>query len=127
MPAALLDTHAFVWGLIDPDRLGSRVRAALAASREILVSSVSLFEIGQKARLGKWPEVAPHIDRLVAEHESLGGRFAAVDAAIALRAGQLAWDRRDPFDRLIAATALERNLTLISADAAFDALLTRVW
>jgi len=28
---------------------------------------------------------------------------------------------------MIAATALERNLTLVSADAAFDAVTKRVW
>jgi PIN domain nuclease of toxin-antitoxin system len=35
---------------------------------------------------------------------------------------------RDPFDRLIAATALVEGLTLVSADPAFDAYgVTRLW
>lgn len=35
---------------------------------------------------------------------------------------------RDPFDRLIAATALVENLTLVSADAAFDSYgVSRLW
>lgn len=50
-----------------------------------------------------------------------------IDAAVALTAGQLIWDHRDPFDRLIAATALERKLALVSADAAFDMVVTRIW
>ena len=35
---------------------------------------------------------------------------------------------KDPFDRLIAATALVEGLTLVSADAAFDAYgVIRLW
>ena len=35
---------------------------------------------------------------------------------------------KDPFDRLIAATALVEGLTLVSADLAFDAYgVTRLW
>ena len=37
------------------------------------------------------------------------------------------WSHRDPFDRLLAATALRRNLPIVSADAVFDGVVTRVW
>ncbi len=56
-----------------------------------------------------------------------GGRVAPLDADICVRAGSLPWPHRDPFDRLIAATGLQRQMTLISADAAFDEILKRVW
>jgi PIN domain nuclease of toxin-antitoxin system len=52
---------------------------------------------------------------------------------IGLLAGLLDWPRRDPFDRIIAATAIELNLSLPSADAVFDTLSSltgrraRVW
>jgi predicted nuclease of predicted toxin-antitoxin system len=34
----------------------------------------------------------------------------------------MTWDHRDPFDRIIAATAITRGLVLVSTDAAFNAL-----
>jgi PIN domain nuclease of toxin-antitoxin system len=38
------------------------------------------------------------------------------------------WSHRDPFDRMIAATALSGGDILISADTTFDSLpLRRVW
>jgi PIN domain nuclease of toxin-antitoxin system len=85
------------------------------------------FEIAQKGRLGKWPEVAGVLDGLPALHETQGGRVAPLDAEICLSAGSLPWPHRDPFDRLIAVTALRRQLTLVSADSVFDEVLKRVW
>ena len=41
-----------------------------------------------------------------------------------MRAAKLAWPHRDPFDRFIAATAMELKVPLLSADAAFDDLKT---
>jgi PIN domain nuclease of toxin-antitoxin system len=37
------------------------------------------------------------------------------------------WDHRDPFDRLILATAQLMHISLISADTVFDGRVTRVW
>ena len=127
MAAVLLDTHALVWGQFGPHRLSLRARNAIADADVVWVSAISFFEIAQKARLGKWPEVVGVIDRLPALHEAQGGHIAPLDAEICLGAGSLPWTHRDPFDRLIAATALRRQLTLVSADTVFDEVLKRVW
>jgi PIN domain nuclease of toxin-antitoxin system len=44
-----------------------------------------------------------------------------------LMAGTMDWPHRDPFDRLLAASALRRRIPIVSADGVFDALLTRIW
>ncbi|MDB5664571.1 MAG: domain nuclease [Cypionkella sp.] len=55
--------------------------------------------------------------------------FAEMNPAIATRAGLLDWDHRDPFDRILAATALAGGMDFISADTAFDTIpgLRRIW
>ena len=53
---------------------------------------------------------------------------APLTPAIALRASLLDWPHRDPFDRLIAATAEAMDARLVSRDPAFDGLpVRRVW
>jgi PIN domain nuclease of toxin-antitoxin system len=88
------------------------------------VRPISFFEIGQKVRLGKWPE-APFASRLSEGLLQHGERIATLTDEICLRAGTLAWVHRDPFDRIIVATAMISNLKLLSADPVFDNLEPR--
>ena len=127
MAALLLDTHVFVWGQLASHRLTASAKNAIEEADAVWVSAISFFEIAQKARLGKWPEVLGVADSLPTLHETQGGRIAPLDAEICVSAGSLPWPHRDPFDRLIAATALLRKMTLVSADAEFDDVLKRVW
>src|SRR5271163_1060066 len=125
--AILLDTHTFVWGQLAPHRLSARAKNAIEKADAVWVSAISFFEIAQKARLGKWPEVLAVANSLPKLHETQGGRIAPLDAEICVSAGLLPWPHRAPFDRLIAATALLRKMTLVSLDAEFDDVLKRVW
>jgi PIN domain nuclease of toxin-antitoxin system len=121
----LLDTHAWAWTLTDDRRLSSPARALIVQAEAVFVSPISFFEIGQKVRLGKWPEMAPFVDRLPRLLEKQGGRTAALTAEICLAAATMDWVHRNPFDRLLAATAMHDHLPLISADPAFDSLAGR--
>ena len=133
MAAVLLDTHTWAWTLVDSGRLSATARHALETAEVVYVSPVSLFEIGQKVQVGKWPQMAPVVDELPDQLARQGVLSAPLDARICLRAGTMTWDHRDPFDRLLAATSLETDVPLVSADAAFDvlaasgALRARVW
>ena len=119
LSAVLLDTHAWVWGLMDPRRLGESARATVEQSDLVYVSPISVYEVTQKVRLGRWPEITPHIEVLVADEQALS---APLTRQIAARAGLLDWAHRDPFDRLIAATAIEVGCRLVSKDEEFDEL-----
>jgi len=125
--AVLLDTHAWTWSLAGDDRLSRKALDAIAGAETVMVSPISFFEIGQKVRLGKWPQMEPFIDRLPALLETQGGRIAELEGVICLTAGTMAWAHRDPFDRLLAATALRRDVPIVSADAVFDGVVSRVW
>lgn len=127
MTAVLLDTHVWAWSLSDEPLISDRARAAIENATQVLVSPISFFEIGQKVRLGKWPEMVPFIDQLADLLEQQGAAAAVLDPGVCLTAATLPWPHRDPFDRLIAATALRLNVTLVSADTAFEGVVARAW
>ena len=55
----LFDSHAFVWFLAGDARFSKRAREAVEAEGAVAcVSAVTAWEIANKFRLGKWPEVA---------------------------------------------------------------------
>ena len=96
-------------------------------AQTILVSAISFFEIAQKARLGKWPEMTRYVERLPALLASQRGVATSLEAADCLMAGTMEWPHRDPFDRFLAASALRRRIPIVSADAVFDQVVVRIW
>jgi PIN domain nuclease of toxin-antitoxin system len=127
LKAVLLDTHAWAWSLMGDDRLSEKARTAMMQAETILVSPISFFEIVQKVRLGKWPEMVPFIDQLPSVLDEQGGRIANLDPQICLAAAITPWAHRDPFDRMLAATAAHYDVPLVSADLVFDPLISRIW
>ena len=130
MNALLLDTHAWVWSLFAERKLASGA-AALQNITAVYVSAISFFEIGQKVRVGKWPETASQLDRLPGFPQRQGGLLSPMDANIAILAGRMSWTHRDPFDRIVAATAVTLECPLISMDFdsldGFDGWKGRIW
>jgi len=98
-------------------------------AESVYVSPISFFEIGQKVRLGKWPQMQPYLNDLPSLLQRQGGLVAALSPEICLRAATMEWSHRDPFDRLLAATAQDQGIPIISADVAFDTIagVTRLW
>ncbi len=127
LTAVLLDTHAWAWIIVSEDRLSAAAQAAVDAADTVYVSPISFYEISQKVRLNKWPQMNPFVDGLVGLVDEQGGKIAGLDHAICLAAGRLDWTHRDPFDRMLAATALHYAMPLISADTVFDGVVQRVW
>lgn len=125
----LFDTHAWAWSLLKDPRLSPAARLAMDGDREFAVSPISVFEIGQKVRLGKWPEMEPFARKLEHYVEWQGAAIAPVTLEIADFAARLNWDHRDPFDRILAATAMTNGWEFLSGDSAFETLpsLRRIW
>ena len=121
LSGVLLDTHIWAWSLVSPKSLSEDATSAIVSAQSVCVSAISLFEIAQKVRLGKWDAMAPYVDRLIDLAEEQNVSLLPVTAAISIAAATFEWPHRDPFDRLICATAMIEDLTLISADGSFDA------
>ena len=91
MTAVLLDTHALVWNLDQPARLGVAARAAIETATGVYVSPISFYEIGQKVRLNEWAEAAALLPRMQAVFTERGGRIAALTTDVCLSAATLDW------------------------------------
>jgi PIN domain nuclease of toxin-antitoxin system len=120
----LLDTVTFIFWHADSPRLSPVARQLLleAPQRPVYVSAASAFEIATKVRLGKLTVPPAIFNDFAYVVEADGFRLLDVDAASAIRAGQLAGAHRDPFDRLIAAQALSIEAPVVTNDGAFPAL-----
>ena len=69
----------------------------------------------------------PYVDDLISHSYLMPSQILPLDGPTCRAAGAMAWDHRDPFDRLIAVTALGKSLPIISADKHFDDIVTRIW
>ena len=117
---ALMDTHTLVWFAWDLPQLPGTVRDVLEDSdTRSSVSVASFWEIGIKASLGKW-NLPGDVLALAALVESQGVEIVPISLAAIHPITGLEQHHEDPFDRLIAATALTSGATLISRDAIFD-------
>ena len=125
----LLDTHTFLWWVADASELSAKARKAIAQPRnECLVSVASCWEIAIKTSLGKL-EISGNVERFFPE-QLAANRFRelGIEVRHVARATRLPFHHRDPFDRLLAAQALEEGLTMVSADPVFRRYgVRRVW
>jgi PIN domain nuclease of toxin-antitoxin system len=127
--ALLLDTHALVWWATDSDRLSATARAAIGdGATRVLVSAASAWELATKVRLGRLPELAAFCADLPAAIAAQSFEPLPVTVEDGRRAGLLPEPHRDPFDRMLIAQALSRELTLVSCESPFDRYgVTRLW
>ena len=111
----LLDTHVLLWWWAEPERLPASLLATLSAPEtEIWISAVSAYELAYKHRLGKLglPEGLLAGFEVAVAAERWEPLSVSLDHC--LRAGQLAAEDRDPFDRLLAAHALSIGATVVT-------------
>jgi PIN domain nuclease of toxin-antitoxin system len=125
----LLDTHALLWWLAEPERLSAAVLRVLAnPGQRVFVSSASAWEIATMHRLGRLPSAEVLLEEGWNLLQSQGFVPLPVSWSHGLRAGSYALPHRDPFDRLLAAQAELGDLTLVTLDPALAAFpCRRLW
>ncbi len=125
----VLDTSALLRWTLDPAALSPKARRAIAgalAGAGVVVSAISLWEIALKVkqrRLTIGLPVEQFADRLARVQ---GLEIVPVDVATWLRSVALPWERRDPADRAIVATAELRGARLLTSDREMAAYYPRV-
>lgn len=115
----LLDTHALLWSLIDPDKLSMEARTAIAdPGSQVVVSAVSFWEISIKAALGKLRLEGVTAEQLVDAAQQQGFDLLPLDPRLAASFSRLPADpqHRDPFDRMLVWQAISLGYTLVSRD-----------
>lgn len=127
MTSLLLDTHAWIWLAAGDSRLEKHKRALARAARsnQLVLSSISVYEaalIGIETERGRRRgkqavRMLPTIQQWIRDALS-GTRVVSVpvEAETASTAALLDSMHADPFDRLIAATALLSGARLVTAD-----------
>lgn len=117
----LLDTHAFIWLVQDTAQLSAGARALVRnPETEPLVSIASLWEMAIKSNRGRL-DLAHPLPRFVDEGlrvHSIGLLNVQFDHVV--RFEQLPRHHKDPFDRMIAAQALEENVPVVGRDRMLD-------
>jgi len=113
----LLDTHIWLWSVVEPQRLSQSVRDEIQDPlNELWLSPISIWELivlHQKGRL--LPE--PNIEIWISEAlQALPLREASLTNEVAREIGRLQFPNRDPADRFLIATAKVFELTLVTAD-----------
>jgi len=118
----LLDTCTFIWLCSAPEKLGDSAATALdSQSNDRALSLASVWEITLKYHSGKLP-LPEQPDRWIEEQLRLQDiDVLPLQRTTLYRAGALLPIHKDPFDRVIAADALQRNLRIVSPDTPFRA------
>jgi PIN domain nuclease of toxin-antitoxin system len=113
----LLDTHIWLWSVLEPSRLTRRVEKALRdPANELWLSPVSVGELIvllRKGRLKLPHDVSSWVAKTI---EELQINEAPLTVEVALAISSLDFRHGDPADHFLAATARVLDLTLVTAD-----------
>lgn len=113
----VLDTHAWVWWLTQPEKLGRKAARAIDKADRIGVAAISVWEVAAKAEAKRLRFDRPYdiwIDEALGEDPRL--ELLPLLPRISVEAVRLSWDHRDPADRFIVATARAHDAPLLTVD-----------
>ena len=113
----VLDTHAWIWWVSEPARLGKSARRALDGAKRVGVPAICCLELATLAARGRITLDRPPLEWI---HEALTQprvELLALTPAVAVKAAGLpATFPGDPADRLVVATALIETAILVTKD-----------
>lgn len=125
----LVDTHIWIWRLLEPERLSEAANRLLAdPENSVYLSPVSVWEtlvLARKGRIKLRPNPQAWLRQALQESQTI---MTPLTHEIAMRSEALeGFGASDPADRFLVATALVEDLTIVTVDRAmlaFDAVET---
>jgi PIN domain nuclease of toxin-antitoxin system len=125
----LLDTHTFLWSILNDPRLsGTAANLILDPNNQLFLSAASYWELAIKISIGKYQLPGPFaadLEQQIAENDITVLPILIAHAEVVTT---LPYHHRDPFDRMLIAQAIVERMPILSADPAFDAYaVTRLW
>lgn len=113
----LLDTCTFLWYIETSERLPYALRELInhVLPMQVNLSQATLWEIAIKQSIGKLdlPLTSFELEKKCGESQI---SILSLQSSYFERIKKLPLIHRDPFDRIIIATAIEENLTLLTSD-----------
>lgn len=113
----LLDTHIWIWSLLDPGPLRPKVvRALKNPANDLWLSPISVWEfliLVEKGRITLESEPIPWLQKVF---KQVPFKEASINFQVAKETRLMKLPHNDPADSFLAATALVYNLTLVTAD-----------
>ena len=118
----LLDTHVFLWLQTEPERLGNEIAIVEDTSNELLLSAASAWEIVVKSGIGRLALPEPARSYVPARMRTSGVTELPVTHEHALAVASLPQpeEHKDPFDRLLIATARVESIPILSYDPSYE-------
>ena len=113
----LLDTHVFLWFVIQSPRLSKSLYQQIETTPVVYVSAASLWEMVIKIQVKK---LSADPGELAAKITASGFQELPVSVAHTLALERLPLHHRDPFDRILIAQALCEPAGLVTADAQLE-------
>jgi PIN domain nuclease of toxin-antitoxin system len=116
----LVDTHTFIWALLQDHRLSPKSKQVLSSDdSELYFSLASLWEIAIKIKLGKLNAIGSSVAYIRDEMEAYGIQLLPIRYEHILQLEALPVHHSDPFDRLLIAQAITESLPILTADEKF--------
>lgn len=113
----LLDTHIWLWSVLDSAKLSPRVASALQSTdNELWLSPISFWEALLLAERGRVRLGTDPVAWLEKAFERGSFRETPLNRQIAVESRRVRLPHQDPVDRFLAATAIVYELTLVTAD-----------
>jgi PIN domain nuclease of toxin-antitoxin system len=125
----LVDTHVFLWAFRSPAEVSDRAREILSdPGAKLLISIVVPWEIAIKSTIGKLKGVEEILDNFEGLMSAGGYQILETSTKQVIESGRLPPHHKDPFDRLLAAQALDLRVPIVSSNDVFDRYgVRRIW
>ncbi|CRM48697.1 MULTISPECIES: type II toxin-antitoxin system VapC family toxin [Pseudomonas] len=109
----LLDTHILLWSLNDDPRLSSKALRLIENAADVYVSAATFWEMAIKVSMGK---LDVDLDEIRDHCLESGFIQLPITSEHAIAVKELEPHHKDPFDRLIVATAISGPMKLLTSD-----------